>query len=92
MKGRLFVAFPLLAALLALGGCGTAPQSPMTESAVPSGKARVYFFRDADYYDAMVWTTVSLDGRPVGASAPGSVFFRDVAPGTYRVEARSDQL
>jgi hypothetical protein len=28
----------------------------------------------------------------MGSSAPGTVFHRDVAPGTYEVEARSDEL
>jgi hypothetical protein len=28
----------------------------------------------------------------MGSSAPGTVFYRDVAPGTYEVEVRSDEL
>ena len=91
-----FRIFPLISALLlsaALSGCDTATQAvDGREAAVPPGKARLYFYRDAAYYDGLEWTTVSLNGEAVGASGPGTVFHRDIAPGTYRVEARSDKL
>lgn len=93
MKFRIF---SLLSALLlgaALGGCDTATQAvDGGAAAVPPGKARLYFYRDAAYYDGLQWTTVSIDGDSVGASGPGTVFYRDIAPGTYRIEARSDKL
>ncbi len=93
MRARFLPA--MLALLLSgwLGGCDTAPQ--VTGAAippVPPGKARLYFYRSPDIYDAPEWTTVSLNGAVVGASAPGTVFYRDVAPGRYRIEARSDKL
>jgi hypothetical protein len=40
----------------------------------------------------MTRTSVSLNRQPVGSLGPGYVFFRDVAPGTYAVEARSERL
>ncbi len=92
-----FRIFPLIPALLllatAMGGCDTATQG-VGEAAggVPPGKARVYFYRDAAYYDGLQWTTVSLNGESVGSSGPGTVFYRDIAPGSYRIEARSDKL
>jgi hypothetical protein len=90
MKIRRFLAAFVLAALL--GSCDTAPQAAVTAPPVAPDKARLYFYRDANIYDALVWTAVSLNGQRVGDSAPGTVFYRDVAPGTYRIEARSDKL
>jgi Protein of unknown function (DUF2846) len=81
---------PGMAAILL--GCDSAPQDPLLGVAgVPAGKGRLYIYRENKFYDALVWTAVSLNGTVVGSSAPGSVFYRDVAPGTYRIAARSDQ-
>lgn len=93
MKYRIFSLISALLLSVAVSGCDTATQSvDGSAAAVPPGKARLYFYRDAAYYDGLEWTTVSLNGDRVGASGPGTVFYRDVAPGTYRVEARSDKL
>jgi Protein of unknown function (DUF2846) len=82
---------PGLAAILL--GCDSAPQDPLAGVAgAPVGTGRLYVYRENNFYDALVWTAISLNGVAVGSAAPGSVFYRDVAPGTYRIEARSDQL
>jgi hypothetical protein len=82
---------PGLAAILL--GCDSAPQDPLAGVAGPlAGMGRLYVYRENNFYDALVWTAISLNRVVVGSSAPGSVFYRDVAPGTYRIEARSDQL
>jgi len=76
-----------------LGGCSTAPSmQPIAVPPVPAGLARFYVLRDPTFYDSQAWTAVSLNGDVVGSSAPGTFFYRDVAPGTYNVEARSDKL
>lgn len=92
MRRRFLCALaPGLAASLL--GCESAPQDPLLGVAgVPAGMGRLYIYRENKFYDALVWTAVSLNGVVTGSSAPGSVFYRDVAPGTYRIEARSDQL
>ncbi len=88
-----FAVIPALLVAFLLGACGTAPQGREDAAGAPApGKARLYFYREAGLYDPMVWTAVSLNGAVIGNSAPGTVFYRDVAPGTYRVEARSDKL
>lgn len=93
MRRRLFLAIPALFLATWLGACGTGPQAQLgAVPPVPPDKARLYVYRDANVYDALAWTAVSLNGEVVGNSAPGTVFYRDVAPGTYRVEARSDRL
>jgi hypothetical protein len=87
---------PVLTSLflaLWLGACDTATQAlegPIPP--IPAGEARLYFYRDANVYDGLLTTIVSLNGVPTGASALGTVFYRDVAPGTYRIEARTDKL
>jgi len=76
-----------------LMGCDSAPQDPLVGVAgVPAGMVRLYFYRENRPYDALVWTAITLNGRVVGSSAPGTVFYRDVAPGTYRIDARTDEL
>lgn len=95
MRRRFLAALaPGLAAILAiLPGCDSAPQDPLVGVAgVPSGLGRLYIYRENKFYDALVWTAVSLNGTVVGTSAPGSVFYRDVAPGKYLIKARSDEL
>jgi hypothetical protein len=72
-----------------LAACSAA-QSPI--SAVPpvaADKARIYVYRTVAPYEPALFTTVAFNGQPVGTTAPGSAFFRDVAPGTYVVAARS---
>jgi hypothetical protein len=93
MVTRRILAVCALALAGGLGGCDTAPQPPAAVlSPVPAGMARFYVLREPTIYDSPTWTAVSLNGEVAGSSAPGTVFYRDVAPGTYRVEARSDKL
>jgi hypothetical protein len=78
--------------LLALAACaGGAGPHPGSEPALSPDKARLYVYRDADPNGSLLWTTVSLNHRPLGEAAPGTVFYRDVPPGTYEIEVRSDQ-
>jgi uncharacterized protein DUF2846 len=76
---------------LVLAACAGGPP-PGPEPALAPDKARLYVYRDFMPGDSPDWTTVSLDHHPLGASAPGTVFYRDVTPGTYEVEVRSDKL
>jgi hypothetical protein len=94
MTTRCFAAISGMFLLISLGACDTAPQPWDEKAASPpaSGKARIYVYRNATVYDSTVWTAVSLNGTVVGNSAPGTVFYRDIASGTYRLEARSDKL
>jgi hypothetical protein len=79
--------------VLALASCSIERGvRPGSEPAVAAGMARLYVYRDLAPYASTLWTSVSLDGRRIGDSAPGTVFYRDVPPGTYEVEVRSDKL
>ncbi len=76
---------------LALAACAGEPP-PGPEPALAPDKARLYVYRDFTPGGSLVWTTVSLDRHPLGESAPATVFYRDVTPGTYEVEVLSDKL
>lgn len=82
----------IMLSVLALAGCAEeSGPHPGSEPPVPSGMARLYVYRDFDPNGPLIWTQVSLDHRPIGASAPGTVFYRDLPPGIYEIEVRSDQ-
>jgi hypothetical protein len=83
----------LAAFLTVIGIAACAPAAPQGDAVakpVPPDKVRIYVYRDLYLYDAQVWTAVSLNGETIGDSAPGTVFYRDVLPGTYEIEVRSD--
>jgi hypothetical protein len=83
--------FLLLVLLGALAACDTAPQQ-LALPAVAATKARLIFYRGDNPYDGLDWTMVSVNGTRIGASAPGTVFYRDLAPGTYRIGVDSERL
>jgi hypothetical protein len=90
-----FLMMPALAVWLAC--CGSAPQQgQFALPAVAPNKARLVFYRSPalsytpDPYNGPAWTSVSLNGRDVGTAAPGTVFYRDVAPGEYYIAVRSE--
>ncbi len=66
--------------------------APVIASPPVPDKARLYIYRDATTYGSQNWTTVSLSGVKLGDIAPGTIFYRDLAPGTYQLEVRSDRL
>ncbi len=91
MRRRQILAIP--AAALLLTGCGTVPQQQLALPAVAPSKARLIFYRSGSSpYDGLVWTKVMLNGQGVGSSAPGTVFYRDLPPGTYHIEVNSYKL
>jgi len=80
----------LATALLALEGCAQPPTLVQLQSAgvIPpmSGDlARIYVFRNFRSSGPPVDPVVYIDGQPVGISAMGSVFARDVPPGAHIV-------
>ena len=76
----------------AIGGCAAADRPPLVLPAPPPDKARLVVYCDNNPVDNPQWTTVSLDGSRLGGIGPGNVFYRDLAPGSYKVEVRSEQL
>lgn len=81
-----------VAAALWLAACATERLAPVVVTSPVPDKARLYIYREPTIYGSQIWTAVSLNGAKLGDVAPGTVFYRDVAPGTYELEARSDRL
>jgi hypothetical protein len=92
MMQRTVRCFVIASGLLALAACNAAPPAAVAVSPPPAEKARLYVYRDATIYGSQQWTAVSLDRVRLGDLPPGAVFFRDLAPGRYEIEVRSDKL
>lgn len=58
----------------------------------PANTARIFVYRDFEPYQSLEWVRVFFNGATVGAVGPGKVFLRDVAPGTYTIEPKSEGL
>jgi hypothetical protein len=89
MMSRWFLLFCLPVALI---GCGAASQQKLALPTVAATQARLIFYRGGNPYDGLIWTKISLNGESIGASAPGTVFYRDVAPGVYQIGVDSEKL
>ncbi len=89
-----------VAALLAALGtaCVSMPPGPRYGEVaarlppVPPDRARFYFYRDYEPYESLARPEIYLNGRPTGASIPGGVYYRDLAPGEYRITVDSPGL
>jgi hypothetical protein len=90
MKAYLLLALSLIA--IGIGGCAPVGPKGLNAAAapLPADRARVYVYRELYPYDSPEWTAVSLNREKIGDSAPGTMFYRDVVPGTYEIEVRSD--
>ena len=74
-------AFLLIAASCAqLPPTGSVAIPPM-----PSGTARLWFYRDYEPSETLARPYVRLNEQVVGISEPGGAFYRDVAPAHYSV-------
>jgi hypothetical protein len=69
-----------------------APAAAQVASPVPPGAARIWFYRDYAPYSTRNVAQVALNGAVVGYSQPeGGSFYRDVAPGRYRIAVGTEQ-
>jgi hypothetical protein len=85
----------LLLVALAVAGCGGGPifdQVSATLPPVPAGEARIFVYRDYEPYQSLSWVPVFFNGATIGAVGPGHVLMRDVPPGTYKIEPKSEGL
>jgi hypothetical protein len=94
---RMRSALPRLVLLLALAaaGCASPPtfdQVSATLPPIPAGEARIFVYRDYEPYQSLAWVPVFFNGATIGAVGPGHVLKRDVPPGTYKIEAKSEGL
>ena len=76
--------------LAALAGCA---QNPLVGSAlvppIPTGEARLWFYRLYIPSESRNMTAVSMNGAYAGYSRLGGAFYRDVSPGSYHIEVES---
>jgi len=92
---RIVIALAFGASLLVSACAGGPPGATYSQVAqtippLPSGEARVYFFRDYEPYESLARPWIYLNGQKVGLSEPGGVYYRDVAPGSYRIKVDSE--
>jgi hypothetical protein len=82
--------------LLALAACaGEQPTFDQVGGRLPpppANTARIFVYRAFEPYQSLDWVPVFFNGATVGAVGPGKVILRDVAPGTYTIEAKSEGL
>jgi hypothetical protein len=72
--------------LFATASCAQLPPTAsIAVPPIPRGASRVWFYRDAGPYDAQERPYVRMNGQVVGILEPLGAFYRDVAPGSYRV-------
>jgi uncharacterized protein DUF2846/thiamine pyrophosphate-dependent enzyme len=70
------------------------PGTPFAQAAarippVEPGQARLYFYRAYEPYESAAEPRIYLNGARVAVSIPGSVSYRDVAPGEDRITVDS---
>ena len=72
--------------LLAIASCAPLPlTASVAVPPLPTGEARVWFYRDLGPYDGLGTPFLRMNGAIVGVSEPGGALYRDVAPGQYHV-------
>jgi hypothetical protein len=76
--------------LAALTGCA---RNPVVGAAsvppIPSGEARLWFYRLYIPSETLNMTKVSMNGAYAGYAQLGGAFYRDVPPGIYHIEVES---
>jgi hypothetical protein len=76
--------------LLAMASCAQLPPTmSVAIPPIPSGAARVWFYRDGGPYDGAGTPYLRMNEAIVGVSQPEGALYRDVAPGQYHVTVDS---
>jgi len=79
------IVLPLIAA-----SCTPLPTtSSVVIPPIPSGVARLWFYRDYEPYETLARPYVRLNQQVFGISEPGGAFYRDVAPAHYSITVDS---
>ena len=67
----------------------TGPAAPVPASSPGQGSARIWIYREYEPNESLGRPYVRFNGMIAGISEPGGSFYRDTAPGTYRVTVDS---
>jgi hypothetical protein len=90
MTKRLPCALGFLLLLTVTASCAQPPAAaPYLATPIPAGMARIWFYRDMNPNDIMAQAYIRLNGAVAGVSEAGAAFYRDVAPGRYRIHVDS---
>ena len=65
------------------------PAAPYLSAGPAPGMARIWFYRDLNPNDTLAMAYIRLNGAVAGVSEAGGAFYRDVAPGRYRISVDS---
>ena len=80
-------------ALLALAACAPSvtvqPAAAQQASAIAPGYTRVWILRQYEPSESLRTPVMYINGTPIGASQPGTIFYRDLPAGAYRVTVDS---
>ena len=86
-RSWLFCASGLL--LIAAGCAQPTTTVPVVAPPIPSGQARVWFYRPWEPSESLNFALIEMNGSYVGAAENGSAFYRDVPPGHYLVTVQT---
>jgi hypothetical protein len=76
--------------LLTAANCASQPSpGSMAIPPIPTGDARLWFYRDGAPHEAYQRPYLRLNGQIAGISEPNGAFYRDVPPGHYSVTVDS---
>jgi len=80
------------ALLLVVAGCAeprATAQVVATAPPVPTGQARVWFYRPLEPYESLNLARIDMNDSYIGSVANGNAFYVDVAPGHYHIAPES---
>src|SRR5437868_14700551 len=76
--------------LVAVAGCAQqAVTAAVSIPPIPTGEARIWFYRDYEPYAGKGLPAIAANGGYVGAAELGGAFYRDVPPGYYLVTVQT---
>jgi len=80
-------------ALLALAACAASllvqPAAAQQGSAIAPGYSRMWILRQYEPSESLRTPVMYINGAPIGASQPGTIFYRDLPAGAYHVTVDS---
>lgn len=86
---RLVSVLSAVAVMMSIVGCATVGPKYSTVrnniTALSKENARIVFYRPDSLYATGMRPDILLEGKKVGISRPGTIFYVDVDPGKYRV-------
>src|SRR3954447_9914912 len=82
-----------LRTVLALAACASSllaePAVAQQQPALAPGYARLWILRQYEPSESLRTPVMYINGAPIGASQPGTIFYRDLPAGAYRVTVDS---